>query len=83
MRIVRLLQRAPHELAFALVVRGVMDTAQQLEAKEYEVGVGNVGLAVIADLLDLTRPEGLADFRAVHAELSGKAAQAREIVQGT
>src|SRR4029078_3191876 len=55
--------------------------AQQLEAQVDEVGSHHVGFAVTADLVDLARLESRVDFAAVHAQLAGKAAKARDRIQ--
>src|SRR5438046_10547939 len=54
MRFVRFAQRLSYALGFALVTGVVQVAADQLVAQIHEIGVERIGLAIIADLADLS-----------------------------
>src|SRR5690606_11613310 len=66
-------------LGLVLVLRP--EPTKELEAAVDEIGVRDVGLAVVADLGQASLPIGVPYLRAVHAELAGEAAEACEVVE--
>ena len=81
MRLVELGQFRAHQLAFLLVARPRQHAAHHLEAREHQISVGHVGLAIIADLVQPALLVGLPHLAAVHAQLAGKADQLGQLVQ--
>ncbi|ABA49899.1 hypothetical protein BURPS1710b_2362 [Burkholderia pseudomallei 1710b] len=74
-------ERVLHERDLLGVLGGRQAAAHLLEPAIQQVGVHDVGLAVIANLFDSPFPERRPHLAAVHPELARKAAQLRERIE--
>ena len=67
------------DFRFVLCAREL--ATHQPEAAKDEVGIHDIGFAVVADLTDAPLLEGIPDLAAVHAELAGEADQFGEVIE--
>ena len=81
MWLVFLRQRRTQQVQFIVVGLFRQLAADELEAQVYQPGVEHVGLAVVADALDVAGQPGVPDLVAAHAHLAGEAQHGGDLVQ--
>src|SRR6056297_830819 len=81
MRLTAVAEAPAHPLVFLLEVGRRHAPAHELEAQIHQVGVDEVGLAVIAYALDVARLPGAPHLVAGHAELAGESEHHGDVVQ--
>src|ERR1019366_5715982 len=77
----RVLEQLPDSGALTRMLGRIQPSAQQLKAQINQIGIEDVRFAIIANALQPALQIYLPDLRAVYAELSGQAEQARDILQ--
>ena len=80
-RLARARERRAHEVALRPILLRRQRAAHRLEAQENEIGIDDVGLAVVPDLREPPRLVGVPHLRAVHAELAREPEEPRDLVE--